>query len=220
MNAASLRTSLSRPGTKGEETRAQILDAAVQMASEGGFEALTIGSLAERTGLSKSGLFAHFGSKLELQIATLDEAARRFTEAVFLPALKVPRGLPRLQALFEGWVDWRDRASLKGCPLNAASEEYNHQPGPMREAVIERQRLLERELAKAAQMAVDAGELAAGTDTAQVAFEMVGIVLSYYRCEHIMGHDVARGRALTAYRRLIDAARPQASQKNPAVARR
>jgi AcrR family transcriptional regulator len=200
-----------RPSTKGEETRAQILEAAVQMASEGGFEALTIGSLAEKTGLSKSGLFAHFGSKLDLQIATLDEAARRFTEAVFQPALKVPRGLKRLGALFEGWVDWPGRASLKGCPLNSASEEYNHQPGPMRDAVMERQRLLERELAKAARMAVDAGELDTSADTSQIAFEMVGIVLSYYRCEQLMGHDVARQRALTAYSRLIDSARPHAA---------
>lgn len=200
-----------RPSTKGEETRAQILDAAVQMAAEGGFEALTIGSLAEKTGLSKSGLFAHFGSKLDLQIATLDEAARRFTEAVFQPALKAPRGLKRLGALFEGWIDWPGRASLKGCPLNSASEEYNHQPGPMRDAVIDRQRLLERELAKAAKMAVDAGELETETDTMQIAFEMVGIVLSYYRCEQLLGHDVARQRAMKAYARLIDSARPQTS---------
>lgn len=205
--------------TKGEETRAQILEAAVQMAAEGGFEALTIGSLAERTGLSKSGLFAHFGSKVDLQIATLDEAARRFTEAVFLPALKVPRGLKRLQALFEGWIDWPGRADLKGCPINAASEEYNHQPGPMRDAVIERQRLLERELSKAAQMAVDAGELAPGTDTMQLAFEMVGIVLSYYRCEFLMGHDVARQRALTAFSRVIDCARPVPPQQAAAASR-
>ena len=115
-------------------------------------------------------------------------------------------------------VDWPGRASLKGCPLNSASEEYNHQPGPMRDAVMERQRLLERELAKAAKMAVDAGELAPDTDTAQVAFEMVGIVLSYYRCELLMGHDVARQRALTAYSRLIDSARPLAA--SPAAARR
>ncbi|QJR11843.1 hypothetical protein DSM104443_02926 [Usitatibacter rugosus] len=214
MNALAMRQN-----TKGESTRAQILEAAVQMASESGFEALTIGSLAEKTGLSKSGLFAHFGSKLDLQIATLDEAARRFTESVFLPALKVPRGLKRLQALFEGWVDWPGRASLKGCPLNSASEEYNHQPGPMRDAVMERQRLLERELAKAAHMAVDAGELAPGTDTSQIAFEMVGIVLSYYRCELLIGHDPARQRALTAFQRLVDSARPQSSASLAAVRR-
>src|SRR6478609_10139228 len=89
--------------TKGEETRAQILAAAVEQASSAGFESLTIGTLAERTGLSKSGLFAHFGSRLELQIAALDEASRRFTEQVFLPAMKAPRDLKRLQALFDNW---------------------------------------------------------------------------------------------------------------------
>jgi len=89
----------------------------------------------------------------------------------------------------------------------------------MRDAVLERQRLLERELAKCSQMAVDAGELAPGTDTMQMSFEMVGIVLSYYRCELLMGHDVARQRAVTAFQRLVDSARPQ-SPVSLAAARR
>jgi AcrR family transcriptional regulator len=214
-----MNPALKQTTTKGEDTRALILEAAVQMAAESGFESLTIGSLAEKTGLSKSGLFAHFGSKLDLQIATMDEAARRFTEAVFQPALQAPRGLKRLEVLFEGWIDWRDRASLKGCPLNAASEEYKHQPGPMRDAILERHRQLERALAKAASMAIEAGELERGTDPMQVSFEMVGIVLSYFRCELLMGQDVARKRALTAYARLIDSARVSTPQ-NPAAARR
>ena len=100
--------------TKGEETRSQILAAAVQQASAAGFESLTIGSLADKIGMSKSGLFAHFGSKLELQIATLDEAARLFTESVFLPAMKMPRGVKRLRALLENWLTWTQRASLPG----------------------------------------------------------------------------------------------------------
>src|SRR4051812_48675018 len=135
--------------TKGEETRAQILAAAVEQASATGFESLTIGALAERTGMSKSGLFAHFGSRLDLQIAALDEAARRFTEQVFLPALKAPRGVKRLKALFENWITWPQRARLPGgCPIDAAGREYDHQPGAMRDAVCERQRLLDRELTK------------------------------------------------------------------------
>jgi AcrR family transcriptional regulator len=114
--------SAARLATKGEETRAQILAAAVQQASAAGFESLTIGTLAERTGMSKSGLFAHFGSKLELQMATLDEAARQFTEQVFMPALKAPRGLKRLRALFENWIVWPMRARLPGgCPVDPAS---------------------------------------------------------------------------------------------------
>jgi AcrR family transcriptional regulator len=189
---------------KGDETRAQILAAAVEQASSRGFESLTIGSLAERTGLSKSGLFAHFGSKLDLQVAALDEAARQFTEQVFLPALKAPRGLKRLRALFENWITWPERAHLPGgCPIDAATREYDHHPGPMREAVIERQRLLDRELAKTVQLAIDAGELAKDTDPSEVAFGLLGIVLVFYRSELSLGTEEALRRARTAFDRLL-----------------
>ena len=190
--------------TKGEETRAQILAAAVEQASARGFESLTIGSLAERTGLSKSGLFAHFGSKLDLQVAALDEAARQFTEQVFLPALKAPRGLRRLRALFDNWVDWPMRAKLHGCPLDAASREYDHQPGPMRDAVVERQRLLDREMTKAVQMAIDAGELDPATDAEEVAFAFIGLVLGFYRSEISLGREEAARRARRAFERLLE----------------
>ncbi len=190
--------------TKGEDTRSQILAVAVEHASAQGFESLTIGSLAEKTGMSKSGLFAHFGSKLELQIAALDEAGRQFTEAVFLPALKAPRGLKRLRVLFENWITWPARARLPGgCPIDAASREYHHQPGAMRDAVIERQALLDRELAKTVQMAIDAGELAADTDARQVAFEMVSIVLGFYRTELLFGTKESSSRALKSFDRLL-----------------
>ncbi len=106
MNAAAITSARQ---SKGEETRSQILSAAVEQASTAGFESLTIGTLAEKTGMSKSGLFAHFGSKLDLQVAALDECARQFTEAVFMPALKVPRGVKRLKALFENWITWPQR---------------------------------------------------------------------------------------------------------------
>ena len=191
--------------TKGEETRSQILTAAVEQASTAGFESLTIGTLAEKTGMSKSGLFAHFGSRLDLQIAALDECARQFTEAVFLPALKAPRGVKRLKALFENWITWPQRANLTGgCPIDSASREYDHQPGAMRDAVMERQRLLDRELSKAVQLAVDAGELAADTDTRQVAFEFLAIVLVFYRSESVLGPESALKRARTAFDRLLE----------------
>ncbi len=197
----------SRPAlhaSKGEITRAQILAAAVEVASAGGFESLTIGTLAERIGLSKSGLFAHFGSKLELQIAALDEAARRFSEQVFLPSLKAPRGLKRLRALFHAWLDWPERASLPGgCPIDAASREYDHRPGPMRDAIQERQRLLERELAKAVQMAIDTGELAKRTDVDQFVFELNALVLGFFHAEALAGADEARKRTGRAFERLV-----------------
>lgn len=207
MNAAAAHTTIAhaRVQSKGEETRSQILAAAVEQASTAGFESLTIGTLAEKTGMSKSGLFAHFGSKLDLQIAALDECARQFTEAVFLPALKAPRGVKRLRALFENWITWPQRAKLTGgCPIDSASREYDHQPGAMRDAVMERQRLLDRELSKAAQLAVDAGELSARTDTRQVAFEFLAIVLVFYRSESLLGPEEARKRARTAFDRLLE----------------
>jgi AcrR family transcriptional regulator len=195
----------SRPQTKGEETRSQILAAAVEHASRSGFESLTIGTLAEKTGMSKSGLFAHFGSRLDLQVAALDECARQFTEAVFLPALKAPRGVKRLRALFENWITWPQRAKLTGgCPIDSASREYDHQPGAMRDAVMERQRLLDRELAKAVQLAVDAGEFSAKTDPRQVAFEFLALVLVFYRSESLLGSEQALKRARLAFDRLLE----------------
>lgn len=194
----------ARNATKGEETRSAILAAAVEQASSAGFESLTIGGLAEKTGMSKSGLFAHFGSKLDLQIAALDEAARQFTEQVFLPALKAPRGLKRFRALFENWITWPQRASLPGgCPIDAASREYHHQPGPMRTAVIERQKLLDRELAKTVQLAIDSGELKPDTDPRDLAFCMLGIVLAFHRTELLLGTPEASERARRAFDRLI-----------------
>jgi len=205
MNVASI--SAVRP-TKGEETRAQILAAAVEMASQGGFESLTIGSLAERTGMSKSGLFAHFGSKIELQLATLDEAARQFTETVFMPALKAPRGVRRLKALHEAWLTWPQRNNLPGgCPMDAASREYDHRPGPMRDAVLARHRQVERECTKAVQMCIDTGELAKDTDASQVAFEFLSIILGSFRSELVDGVELATRRARAAFDRMIEANR-------------
>ncbi len=201
--AAVLKLRETRPG-KGEVTRAQILAAAVEQASAGGFESLTIGTLAERTRLSKSGLFAHFGSKAELQRAALEEAARQFTEQVFLPALKAPRGVKRLRALFEGWIAWTKRANLPGgCPIASATREYDHRPGPMRDAILERLRSLDRELRKAVQLAIDTGELAPRTDPHQLAFEFLGIIDAVHRAEIVSGHEEAHRRARAAFERLI-----------------
>jgi len=191
-------------GSKGEITRAQILAAAVEQASAAGFESLTIGSLAERTGLSKSGLFAHFGSKTELQVAALDEAARQFTEEVFVPALKAPRGVKRLRALFDNWIAWPGRAQLPGgCPIASAAREYRHRPGPMRDAVVEREKVLARELRKAVQMAIETGELAPRTDPDQLVFEVMGMILVAYQGEMLVGADEAHRRGRQAFERLI-----------------
>jgi AcrR family transcriptional regulator len=196
---------MERTTTKGEETRAQILEAGLRQASTAGFESLTIGSLAGTTGLSKSGLFAHFGSKTELQMAVLDEAARRFTEGVFLPALKAPRGVRRLRALLDLWLKWPGGMGLPGgCPIDMALREYDHQPGPMRDAILDRQRQLDREVQRAVKLAIETGELKRDTDTELLAFELAGIVMSFYRSQNITGAPAAGKRAHAAFERLIE----------------
>lgn len=189
---------------KGELTRNTILDAALAQASEGGFESLTIGSLAERTGLSKSGLFAHFGSREELQIAAIEAAAARFSETVFLPALRAPRGVPRLRALFERWLDWTARSGLGyGCPMQAAAVEFDDRPGPVRDAVVGHYERLERELAKAVELAMDQGHLRADLDVRQFVFDMLGVVLAYYHSERLLQRPDAAAQARAAFERLL-----------------
>ena len=188
--------------TKGEETRALILEAAVQHAGVHGFDALTIGGLAERTGLSKSGLFAHFGSKEELQIATLDEAVRRYNEVAFIPALKAPRGLQRLSLMFDNWLQWMERSGLRACPMISANTEFDDRPGPMRDAVVHHMQRLNFEIMRGVQMAIDTGEFSTDADPEQFAFELFGIISSCYRSRNLFQDPEANTRARKAFLRL------------------
>jgi AcrR family transcriptional regulator len=192
--------------TKGEETRAVILKAALRHASVAGYDALTIGVLAEQTGMSKSGLFAHFGSKEELQIATLDEAVRRFNEAAFLPALSAPRGLKRLMALFDNWLAWTVRADLAACPMMVASTEFDDKEGAMRDAVVEHMQRLHQAMVKSVEMAVETDEFAADTDAEQFAFELFGIISTCYRSRTLFRDKDANVRAKRAFDRLLSSA--------------
>jgi AcrR family transcriptional regulator len=197
--------------SKGEHTRSAILDAALTQASKAGFESLTIGSLAERAGLSKSGLFAHFGSREELQVAAIEAAAARFTETVFLPAFKARRGLPRLIALFDNWLDWTARGGMThGCPMQAAAMEFDDRPGPVRDAVVDHFARLERELGKAVEMAVGQGHLRADLGPGQFVFEMMGVIFAYYHGARLFDIAIAESRARAAFARLVAAASPAA----------
>ena len=191
----------SKP-SKGEETRALILEAAVQHAGVHGFDALTIGGLAEQTGLSKSGLFAHFGSKEELQIATLDEAVRRYNEVAFIPALKAPRGLRRLSMVFDNWLQWLERSGLKACPMIAANTEFDDRPGPMRDAVVQHMQRLNQEIMRGVQIAIDTGEFAPDADPEQFAFDLFGIISSCDRSRYLFSDPAASARARKAFDRL------------------
>jgi len=131
---ATLTKSASESSSKGEQTRAAILERAVDLASVEGLEGLTIGRLAAELQMSKSGLFAHFGSKQELQLATVEAAAARFRTAVIEPAMSAPDGAPRLLALGERYLDHLDLYS-GGCFWGATSAEYDDRPGPVRDAI-------------------------------------------------------------------------------------
>jgi AcrR family transcriptional regulator len=205
--------------TKGEQTRTAILDEALRIASRLGLEGLTIGSLAEATGMSKSGLFAHFGSREDLQLAVLEHAAQLYGEKVFIPVLKIERGLPRLRALFERWLDWALESGLPGgCIMISAAFEYDDRPGPIRDAAIENQHRGNAITKKAVRLAIEEDHLNADTDPEQISFEMLGIVLASHNHRRLLGDKEARKRALTAFEQLI-ARHATAPKKLKAVSR-
>jgi AcrR family transcriptional regulator len=194
---------------KGEHTRNLILNEAVALASQVGLEGLSIGSLASRLDLSKSGLFAHFGSKEDLQLYTLKQSQTLFRERVFSPALAEAAGLPRLRALFFNWLAWVDGNDLPGgCPILAASMEYDDRPGAVRELLVAGQRELRGAIAKAILLAIDEGHLKPQTDPWQLAFELFGIVLATHHDRRLLDDARSAARARDAFERLIEAQRP------------
>src|SRR3954469_4139639 len=165
--------------TKGEQTRAVILDQALQIASKLGLEGLTIGSLADASCMPKAGLLPDFGSREDLQLAVLEHAAQLYGNKVFLPALKIERGLPRLLALFAQWLEWALASGLPGgCIMISAAAEYDDRPGPIRDAVIANQNRGRAISVKAVRLAVEENHLRPDTDPEQIAFEMLAIILA------------------------------------------
>jgi AcrR family transcriptional regulator len=190
--------------TKGERTKAAILDAALRIVSRAGLDGLTIGTLADATGMSKSGLFAHFGSREELLLAVLAHGQAEFTEVVFQPALAKPRGLPRLKAMFTNWLDWTESAELPGgCPMIGGATEFDDKPGPVRDMLAGGQRTWIDTLKRTVRQAVEEGQLPAATDPEQIAFEMFGIALVVHHHRRLLGYPKARARALAALDKLL-----------------
>ena len=189
---------------RGEQTRQAIVDEAFALASCIGVGGLSIGVLAERTRMSKSGLFAHFGSKEELQLAVLRESQERFAEAVVRPALREPRGLARLRALVANWLDWTRAVNLPGgCVINGAAAEFDDQPGPLRDEVRRALAALREVLVTMVAKAVETGELRADTDVEQFAFELNGIYQETQQQRRLFNDPDAGRRALVALERLI-----------------
>jgi len=202
---------------KGEQTRAAILDAAIGLASRDGLDSLTIGTLADAIGLSKSGLFAHFGSREELQLAVLAHGEALFGTKVLQPALAEPRGVARLQALFANWLDWTGSSERGGCVMLGAAAEFDDRPGLVRDALVRGQRAWSAVLQKAVRIAIEEGQLRPDTDIDQFVFECFGIALSFHHHARLLGDARARRKALAAHDELI--ARHLAAPRRRARAR-
>jgi AcrR family transcriptional regulator len=190
--------------SKGEGTRDRILDRALRLASRDGLEGLSIGALALDLGLSKSGLFAHFGSKEDLQLAVLREAATRFENTVMRPAFQAPRGLPRVRRLFDNWLAWiGDPASPGGCVFLAAAAELDDREGRPRDFLVGSQKQLVASLAKSARLAVEEGHFAAHLDAEQFAFDLYALLLGCSHWKRLLRDPRAEARARAAFDRLI-----------------
>ncbi len=193
-----------RSALKGQQTRAAILEAALSLASQTGLEGLSIGVLAQTLNMSKSGVFAHFGSREELQISVIREYHHRFEDEVFFPAIDAPRGLPRLQALFDRWLR---RVSVEvdaGCIYISGAVEFDDRPGPVRDALVQMVQAWQAALDRAIRLAIDEGHLRHDADAQQMLFELHGMILSLHHDARFMRVPGALGRARTAFARLIE----------------
>ncbi len=184
---------------KGQQTRASILDAALSLASQKGLEGLSIGTLADITGMSKSGVFAHFGSREELQMSVIREYHARFEEEVFYPSLREARGLPRLEVMFRRWLARVSVEIDSGCIYISGAVEFDDRPGPVRDALVDMVRTWHTGLARAITLAREEGHLRADTDACQMLFELHGLVLALHHDARFLRSPGAFARAEQAF---------------------
>jgi AcrR family transcriptional regulator len=198
--------------TKGERTRNAILERAAALATEEGLEPLSIGRLAEATGMSKSGLFAHFGSKEELQLATVDHAASLFVAEVIAPARAAPKGLARVWALCDHMVDYAERQVFPGgCFFAATSFEFNNRPGPVRDRIEANIRSWLSYLEHAVEQAQESRELVDDISAREIAFQLDAFAQAANAQFQLFGNERVFAEARRAIRDRIDSLRPGAS---------
>ncbi|WP_119153808.1 TetR/AcrR family transcriptional regulator [Caldimonas tepidiphila] len=192
-----------RGAQKGQQTRAAILEAALSLASQVGLEGLSIGVLAELMQMSKSGVFAHFGSREELQISVIREYHNKFEDEVFHPAIREPRGLPRLRALFDRWVQRVAVEIDSGCIYISGAVEFDDRPGPVRDALAGMVRAWHQALQRAVRIATEEGHLRADTEPQQMAFEIHGLILALHHDARFLRSPGALERARSGFERLV-----------------
>ena len=189
---------------RSELTLAAILDTSLAMAAADGLESLTIGDVAKRLGLSKSGVFSRIGSREALQAAVVDEYARRFLLDVFTPSMREPRGLPRLNAIMRLWMQRaRDVEARSGCLYCAGAFEYDDREGPLRDLLLSHVQRWRGALKRTAIQAVEAGHLVPDTDIDQLVFELDGLFIALMREARFLRDPRAADRSWAAYERLI-----------------
>ena len=189
---------------RSELTLAAILDTSLAMAAADGLDSLTIGEVAKRLGLSKSGVFSRVGSREALQSAVIDEYGRRFLQDVFTPAMREPRGLPRLNAIMRLWLQRaRDVEIRSGCLYCAGAFEFDDREGPLRDLLLTHVLRWRAALKRTVLQAIEAGHLVADLDPDQLVFELDGLFVSLMREARFLRDPRAADRCWTAYERLI-----------------
>jgi AcrR family transcriptional regulator len=192
--------------SKGDETHRRIVGEALRLATVVGLEGISIGDLANTLGLSKSGLFAHFKSKEQLQLEVLQASSQDFVMRVLAPAFAKPRGEPRIVAMFHNWLKWT-KSTPGGCMFLTASIEWDDRDGPVRALIVDTMKQLFETLEKSCALAVAEGHFAKGTDSAQFAVEFHALLVEYHLQTRLLKNPQAKKRAETAFERLLEGAR-------------
>jgi AcrR family transcriptional regulator len=188
---------------KGKDTKFTVLEVGLDMASKLGLECVTIGNLAKATNLSKSGLFAHFQSKENLQIEILNHAAQSFSEGVIIPALKIKAGIPRIRALVDNWIQWTSELT-GGCIFVSASADFSDRPGRVRNVLLHQQKEWIDCLKRIAQSAVQAGDFRQDIDDDQFAFDLYSLLLGFHLYYNLLDDADIRKRQEAALTRILN----------------
>ena len=201
---------------KGAQTRATILSQAIAVAGVHGLDGMSIGRLAEVTGMSKSGLFGHFGSKEALQRAVLDTAGEEHVQQVLVPALLEYHGEARLRALFRNWMEWLgSNARPGGCPLISAAAELADRPGDLRSYLVEQQRGWIDQIRRLCEQAVTEGDFRDDLDVGQFVSEFHGIGLEFHYAQRFLADERALSHASAAFDKLMNAALNVREDRDP-----
>ncbi|MCB0390497.1 MAG: TetR/AcrR family transcriptional regulator [Bdellovibrionales bacterium] len=164
---------------KTDSRKQTILDTALGLVRNMGFESVSIASLAKEVGMSKSGLFAHFNSKEKMHLMILDHAAQTFSDDVFRKSLKVKRGIPRLKAIVNNWLTWYKEDGGGTCPFIAAAIEYDSRPGPVKDKIQQHTNQLIKSLNKSIDLCIEQKDLSSNCDSKKMTFELYSIIIGH-----------------------------------------